>query len=406
MDIGGVLAIAGLFVVLFGAPLSRAMVSIGTVFFGLALIFWSARSKWNISRSAVQAIVILAAMLLLTFIDHFRGSTDRPFDQFILLLPVLLFAPVTMNLRVEHKLIRSVFLIVMLLFALTATWSVVNYFANRAQIDALLLQSKHVPLVTDMHHIYFGLFLAALFWVGVHYGLHCTGRRRIAFLALSAILIICLHILTSRTGLLGFYASAGLYVLMILRKRGSARLKLRLVTAVILLPLLALLFIPSIRMKVENTREDIASLAIGGEELNYKSFAMRTESWKAAWSAISQNWVTGVGSGNYDMAVDRGYAAIKTPLFPQNRIDPHNQFLESWLRFGILGLLGCIAIFVLPFFYRNSMRSSFFWPIWALTLSSFMVESVIQRQMGIVWFGVFYFLFFVEKPSQKGKSEN
>lgn len=407
LDIGGILAITGLFITLFGAPLSRAMVSIGTAVFAAALIAWSIRSQWNLSVASKRMLLIVGILVIVSFIDHLRSPVEgKLLYQFILIVPLILVAPVIMNLRIDHRMVRGVILLVMLLFTIMAIWSSVNYFLNRDEIDAMLLQSKHVPLVTHMHHIYFGLFLAALSWVGIHYGVRSRSTMRYFFFGMSAAMIISMHVLSSRTGLLGFYASAGIYLLMILGRSTSPRLKLRLITAAILLPLLSALLIPSVRMKIENTREDIASLAEGGEELNFKSFAMRTESWKAGWSAIKQNWLLGVGSGAYESAVAKGYEEIHTPLFVQNRISPHNQFLDSWLRYGVLGLLLSISLFVIPFVRKIRHRSDVFWPLWGLTVSAFMVETVLQRQLGIIWFAIFYFLFFVEKPERKSPAQN
>jgi len=383
------------------------MVSIGTAVFAAALITWRIRSQWNLSAPSKRMLLITGILVIVSALDHLRSPVEgKLLYQFILIVPLILVAPVVMNLRIDHRMVRGVFLVVMLLFTIMALWSSVNYFLNREEIDAMLLQSKHVPLVTRMHHIYFGLFLAALSWVGIHYGVRSRSTMRYLFLGMSAAMIIAMHVLSSRTGLLGFYASAGIYLFIFLGRGVSPRLKLRLMTAVILLPLLSALFVPSVRMKIENTREDLASLAQGGEELNFKSFAMRTESWKAGWSAVKQNWLFGVGSGAYESAVAKGYEEIKTPLFIRNRISPHNQFLDSWLRYGVLGLLLPLSFFVMPFFGRIRHRSDLFWPLWGLTLSSFMVETVLQRQLGVLWFAIFYFLFFVEKPDPKSSAQN
>jgi len=399
LNVGGILAILGLFVTLFGAPISRATVSIGTALFAGALIAWSIRSQWNLSVVSRRVILIVGVLVVITVVDHFRSPVEgKILYQFILLLPLVLIAPVVMNLRIDHRMVRGVFFLVMLLFSIIAIWSSISYFLNHEEIDAMLLQSKHVPLVTRMHHIYFGLFLAALSWVGIHYGMRSQSTMRYLFFGMSAAMIMAMHVLSSRTGLLGFYVSVGIYLFIFLGRGKSPRLKLRLITAAILLPLLSALFIPSIRMKIENTREDIASLSEGGEELNFKSFAMRTESWKAGWSAIEKDWLFGVGSGAFEGAVAKGYEEIETPLFVENRIAPHNQFIDSWLRYGLLGMLIPLSLFVMPFFGRIRHRSDLFWPLWGLSLSSFMVESVLQRQLGVLWFAVFYFLFFVEKP--------
>ena len=73
---------------------------------------------------------------------------------------------------------------------------------------------------------------------------------------------------------------------------------------------------------------------------------MRLEAWKTASAAIAQHPLTGVGPGDVNIAMQAQYEAEGSVLWEENRIPPHNQFLENMLASGIAGHAGfcCAAV--------------------------------------------------------------
>lgn len=80
-----------------------------------------------------------------------------------------------------------------------------------------------------------------------------------------------------------------------------------------------------------------------------------------------------------------------TILYPENRVGPHNQFLELSLAYGLVGgvLLLLIAV-LLIFLTRNNPATI---AITAIFIISFMLESVLERQQGILVFCLVIFSF-------------
>jgi len=398
---GEAMAVVALAICLIFAPLSRAIVSLGTGLFGLSLIIQISEKNLRKDVWSNPVIATICAFIGLIALSTLLPRNKFDFSSLIIAIPLVVIPLATSKLDIRSDWIRNSVLLALAVFAGFALTSSINYLIDPETVNQNLLQSKHVPLTTKMHHIYFGLYLAVLAWVGAYYWRNSSHRIiKICFGLLTILLVICLHILSSRTGLIAFYSSIAMFLFQIFIGKGSHKSKLIILMIVVLVPTISVLTVPSIQYKIRNTQEDLTALLKGGEEVNYKSMAMRVEAWRASWTAIQSNWLIGVGDHNFNSAMDKAYEDNQSALIAENRITPHNQFLESWMRNGILAFLILCSLFITPLFMRNFRSNSWFWPVWILFLTSFMVESVLQRQMGIILFSIGYF-FFIHTESKK-----
>jgi len=82
-----------------------------------------------------------------------------------------------------------------------------------------------------------------------------------------------------------------------------------------------------------------------GERLEIKSKSERLESIKNSWPIIKNNWASGVGVGNYTLALPLQRPG-EQPYFYQ---PVHNVFVLAFSEIGIFGLLFFILIIIFPF---------------------------------------------------------
>ncbi|GAA4109778.1 hypothetical protein GCM10022393_06550 [Aquimarina addita] len=117
----------------------------------------------------------------------------------------------------------------------------------------------------------------------------------------------------------------------------------------------------------------------------------RPENWKSVWIVSKNNLALGVGSdgGLHQLQMhrnDRSESYI-------NKHNAHNQYLEVLLRFGLIGL--AVYLFLLYSLIVTAMQSRnriFGWFLIVFVVSC-LVESYLQRQIGLTFF-VFYALLF------------
>ena len=105
----------------------------------------------------------------------------------------------------------------------------------------------------------------------------------------------------------------------------------------------------------------------------------------------------GVGTGNVDDFLKKRLLQLGQKNMLEEEYNPHNQFLQSTLEIGIIGLLVLVLLlfFVLKFAFIDSN-----WLLGILCLNlifNALFESMLQRQSGIVFF-TFWICFFVAHP--------
>jgi O-antigen ligase len=259
---------------------------------------------------------------------------------------------------------------------------VTNYFSHREELDLLLKQSKSISLFLGLHHIHFGI-INALVLSALLLGLFDSKRISWSNVAMAMIIIGCFHILSSRTGLFSFYLSIILTGVLYAFKEKKYRI-LWLGTGTILLAnVMAYSMSSSFRAKMENSLEDVQSWN-QGEEINHKSMGMRLEAYRIAFLAAKEKPFLGHGAEEADSAMQRAYRVNHSVLEVENRIGPHNQYIEMGLKYGIPGFL-YLFVFFLYWLRRGFRPLNYSILCWTLILTfSCIFESLMERQLGTI----------------------
>ena len=119
----------------------------------------------------------------------------------------------------------------------------------------------------------------------------------------------------------------------------------------------------------------------------------RFEFWKASLGIIRDNWLTGVGTGDMNIAFSRQYEKMHTQLPPDQRWRSHNQYLSVFIGFGILGLLWFLFALLYPPYMLRRYDDFFFAVFLSITLLSMFTGDTIESQTGVSFVAVFYSLF-------------
>ncbi len=128
------------------------------------------------------------------------------------------------------------------------------------------------------------------------------------------------------------------------------------------------------------------------------SMMQRLEYWKASVGIIERNWLTGVGTGDMNIAFEQQYILMHSKLAPDQRWRSHNQFLSIFVGFGIFGLAWFLfAIFYPPLLLRR-YNDYLFLVFFIIALLSMMTEDTIESQMGVTFFAFFYSFFLFARP--------
>ncbi len=92
--------------------------------------------------------------------------------------------------------------------------------------------------------------------------------------------------------------------------------------------------------------QNLITSRLGSEgRLEEKSTSERLASYQESWQLIKNNWATGVGLGNYTLALNRQMPGQKSFYYQPT----HNVFLLVWSEIGILGLLFFVGLIICAF---------------------------------------------------------
>jgi len=139
------------------------------------------------------------------------------------------------------------------------------------------------------------------------------------------------------------------------------------------------------------------------EGSNYESYFARTNIWTPGLDAIKGNILFGVGTGDQQAELNKQF--IKHDyLFGVNLFNMHNQYLQIFLGYGILGLL--LFIFILYTIIKTGIQKKNFilLSFVLLFMMTCLTESVLCRNKGVVFF--VFFTFFLCKSNHDNLKVN
>jgi len=372
---------------------SPFVVSLATVISGLLLIShlksFTALADSRLKLLITSVVVLSLIALLDGVVSGFSSASGSKIGLLLgflfCFLAGLHFLKSNKIDLVNYALMLCVAVVVVNVLAIT------NYFQHKEEIDALLLQSKSIP-IPNMHHIHFGIInaIAAILLFGILLmELIDTKQRRLA-LVLVVIIFISAHILSSRTGLLSLYVSISLGALYYAFSSKNYKPVVFAIIGLMVFSLGAYTLSDSLRNKISNSLEDINSWG-QDEEINHKSMAMRIEAYKASSHIVIKHPI-GVGANRLDAEMQNSYSALNSPLWEENRIGPHNQLLEFGVKYGWIGI-GSIILFLISLFRIGGESSYIYFAFCILVLVSFQFESLLERQASLYFLAVFIPLF-------------
>jgi len=409
------LSFLGAILLAIGITASPAIQSIGValIFAGaLPLIFFE-KPKFN----------LFAILLLLYFLIHLLAGfytinkegywKDLRMKLPFLLIPIGFYFQNTIS---NKRKIYVLFIFTITIF-LVGTMTFCHYLLHLNYYNERIFQSKPIDIISfkeffmlisgktlpidnggniiGLDHIYFSFMLAFSAWAAFYLlrtGFFVKRFAKWVLMTIGACMIIYLHTIAARTGLLAFYAAGGivvLYIIFIMRKVAAG---IGIFLAVAALGAISILFIPSLHNRFLNTQEDIG--AYHNQEImkNY-SISPRIEALKTAYSVFKKSPVIGVSRGDIDTAMRQQYILQKSSLSPDNFILPHNQFVFELVASGLVGLIILLAIFIYPVIIKNTRLNLLFMLFLVICFFSFQAEYGLERQAGVSFFTLFYMLF-------------
>jgi O-antigen ligase len=244
-------------------------------------------------------------------------------------------------------------------------------------------------LWTPKDHIRFSLAVACSIWIGIYlyrvaFCIKYKWESKIWFFG-SLLLVIYLHVLAVRSGLLGFYLSAFYFILYFLFIKKQWKHALVSFVGAVFICVIAIYSSPTIQTKIGYMRYDINEY-ISGKNVQGKSDAARLMSQEMGWNVLKENVWFGVGVGDVRDEVKKQYQMLHPEIEENQQFEPHNQFLFTALGIGIFGAIIIFVSLFYLFFKNNNFKKWLFATVFIILLSSFISETTLEIQIGTTLF--------------------
>ncbi len=212
-----------------------------------------------------------------------------------------------------------------------------------------------------------------------------------------AIILVMIILLAVRIQFIVFLM-VNLTVVAISWKQWQKTRNWQLIAMPVLALLLGLAILPGPRNRIMDSFNELVSFR---EMVNNKQTNPRKFLWRDGMKVIRQHLIFGTGTGAEDAALHQ-YLSEEQAVFwngqdtytlAETNYNYHNAYLQHWASNGIVGLVLLLLLFYLPFYKAKPDAEAI---VFLLVCGiSFLTESMLQRQAGVLFFSFFYGVFFI-----------
>jgi O-antigen ligase len=242
-----------------------------------------------------------------------------------------------------------------------------------------------------MHPTYFSLYLNAALIFVFHEMILSNHRRTIWMGAAFMILFFSMIILLSaRTAEATAFISILVMIVLYWKKKGSYRF---------IYPLLFVFAVSAslqVLMLKYSNRFTQVEVAVQHNEApttaSFNSTTGRVEIWKEAISLLPEYWLLGTGTGDVKDVLNQEYHKHDFAYGYEKSLNAHNQYLQSFLALGIIGLLLFVLTIKIPWIMRNSYHPLLLMMLFIFALNC-LTESMLEAQRGAIFFALIISLF-------------
>lgn len=381
---------------LFSLPLSIKISNISLILLTLWSIIWyfQASNKTKITKETKLIFFLLLSYYLVNLIGlPFSSNLKNALRHLEVKLPFIAFPLIFLLTNgVKWKLDQ-----ILLLFASSAIvlsiviWSSIGYnmYVNHEHVNNYNFFIRSAFSFLTIHVIYAGTYIGTAILILI--SLRDKRINLIIKLASISFLLFTLIFITSRGPLI--YLSIVLVVFYFKSYLQKPK-QLIILCASALLGIFLIFQIPFARDKFADT---LSSLKLLNEShltergANYHKSNLRFQFWSSAQNRIKESPIFGYGTGDAQLELRKEY--IKEGLSEYLNYNAHNQYLQTLLEQGLVGIITLLIPFMLILFFAKRENKKVILAITTYFLFCFLTESYLLRQNGTMLISFFLTLF-------------
>ena len=377
----------------------------------LIMFTWVIEGKFNqkfqrIKRDKFRVYILSFGLIYLVYLAGFFYSKNKYHalldlqTKLSLLVFPLLFATIDESVIKNQK--SKILYYYVLGCLVTSVVLIIHSFYNF--IDSFSADEFFYSKLSWYHHAgYLSMFL--VFATGILlYQIHTktifNNKSGPLLFTLTIYLSIFILMLSSKAGILSLVIIFLIYTGVLIYKKQY--LKGAAVLIVLGMAIWGMFtFFPVTSSRISEAQQAMINKTI--EKGTTDSTSERILIWQSAISIIRENFLFGVGTGDADDALFANYETNQYSGALENKLNAHNQYLQTFIATGIIGFILLLGILFIPLYPALKRSNVLYLLLLFLVIFNLLFESMFKRQAGVVFYsffnGLFFFYMFSENQS-------
>lgn len=358
----------------------NAVVSIALVLFCVFIFF----SKKRVSKLSIPILSLGIYFLInsIAVLMNFIESKDvLIIHKFLLFgLPPLLYYSFV-PLKICFRKIKSFYVCAAVLSSLVCVvYNLLFPLSEELSIDSLTYKFLSRPF--NVHPIYYSLYLilACVFLIDFIFE---SKKKQLMYIMFFVFLSIMVFFLSSRSAFFVYF------IVIIIKLYSTDSVSkiffLKSLAFIILLSVSSVVLSPNLKDRIYKLDEN---------QLSYSGLNFRSKIWTNSLELCKRSIFKGYGYQNSRQVLQNYYKEVNFRRAFIRKLNSHNQYIQSTLDSGFMGLTSLLFMLISPFLIKH--RSLNFKLFILMCIIAFVTESLLRRQIGIVFFVGFYLFFSLE----------
>lgn len=376
---------------LLALPFSKALLSIFTIAFclvGVVGLFIGHQSKRPPTALLWLPVIYFGwhAVGMLWTTNYSFGWQDLNVKLPFLLLPLLL---VSYRDVISHQwqILTRIFILglgLALLYCLICS-GVLYYSSGK------ISEFFYTSFSKLLHPSYFAWFIDFAIILLFLDRSDSSNKLSISVLLLVVYLSVGVLLLNSKAGIIGWMLSVALVFVWKSYSSRSIRPLLTGSVWVVGFFLASKFLVPDSVNRMETMRKVVSATKDNRGEA--ESSSTRLQVWHQTIRLIKEQPLLGTGTGDIKDVLVAAYEKANMSFAAERRFNTHNQFLQSWLTLGVIGALIFVLLLFLPLRMAFINRDPALFVFIVLAAFNMMVEAMLEKQAGALYFSLFYSVF-------------
>jgi hypothetical protein len=385
-----------------GLLFPKKISSITIILFGLLsalrpFIFKKKFPKWNI-----KVLVFLGFYFLYVF-GYFYSKNTEVASSLLernlswLILPGFIYFFIDIDIKEKRKLL---FFFAVATHVFAAFYLITAFFRYFKTDEVSVFYYRELTKIMDFHPIYFAMYL--LFALAIFSRGYFKKYYKISFkiiLLLTIFDALMLGFLSSKNVLAVFIISLCIIIWKYLKTKN----KIIIVPVIIGLIVVSLF---SFKGTTKRIHDEVFSKweLLSQDQFKYNDAftgtTLRLITWKFVVKKMfsDNHYLTGVGSGDGQDFINDVYKEHNMDAAGYLNFNMHNQILEYFVKFGLLGVIYFLVLLIISFKAALKTKDTLYVFFLILFLTISITESNLEVQRGLIFFMVFNSLFLFYKP--------